>query len=187
MPSHGTAGAGVATGAWVANDGVRRAGVRGEQLAAALLDQWAETSGATVIHDVMVPHQRYTFNVDHVVVIGRTVVLVDAKLWRPGFYWTWNGRSHRGLQAFPFADKRGMGLARKAVAEFIGRRFSVRRPIVAVFPTDRAKKLHLWALTVPGAALVPGTRLVDQLPPHCEEADPQLVKMMLSLVQRGHA
>lgn len=180
MPVYGRAGGGVASGNWVANEGVRRAGVRGEQLAARVLEDWAARTGAAVIHDVLVPHPKFTFNVDHVCIFGTQVLLIDAKLWRPGFFWTFGGHSRRGFESFPYADKQTMALA----VECFGRTLAWAKPrfdlpIVAVFPTDTSKPLRTWALRVPGARVVQGPDLARKLPRHVAAPNGRVVEAFL--------
>lgn len=181
MPVFGQAGAGVQAGGWVANEGVRQAGARGEKLAAAQLDRWAEHSGGTVVHDVLVPHPKLTFNVDHVAIFGRTVVLIDSKFWKPGFYWTWHGVTRRGLERFPAADKATMLLA----AGIFGRILNgakVATPLVAVFSSNTAAAQRLWALRIQGARPIHGDRLSRVLPARCAAADERIVRQVTRLM-----
>ncbi len=62
-------------------------GAAGERRTAALLDRVAAAeNGPTVLHDLRIPGARA--NLDHVVVSGADVWLLDTKVWRPGFYMT---------------------------------------------------------------------------------------------------
>lgn len=182
---YGTAGAGVATGSWVANAGVARAGQRGEKLTARILDQLARDTDATVLHDLRIPLPRITANIDHAVVSGRTVWLIDSKMWSPGFLWTFAGRTRRGWRAFPSADKQTMRMARDAVSRYLrGSRAQIRKPIVAVWSTN-GKPLHLWALRVPAAIAVNATDLPRHLSGLGAPGDPQIVHQLGRLLVLG--
>lgn len=70
-----------------------------------------------ILHDLHIPvdrrgrPERGTGQIDHIVVAGRRVVVIDSKRWAPGRIWTWGGKTRRGLRRFPVADKRTVGLA----------------------------------------------------------------------------
>ena len=98
----GIPGGGLVDASWAANEEVAEIGRRGELLTAAVLDRLARPDGPTVLHDLLLPAASgVRVNVDHVVVSGRRVVLVDSKCWQPGRYWTALGRTRRGLKPRP--------------------------------------------------------------------------------------
>lgn len=102
--SFGTAGAALTWGI----DGIRlaphiQAGLQGEQLVGFGLDEWvAGRSNAAVVHSVRRPDSD-TSDTDHVLVVGRAVILVDAKRWKPRRKYSVNGKGNvvRGKTAFP--------------------------------------------------------------------------------------
>jgi hypothetical protein len=47
-----------------------------------------------VIHDVMLPSDRYTANIDHIVIAGKTVMIIDSKVWSSGLYVTFKGKTY---------------------------------------------------------------------------------------------
>ena len=47
-----------------------------------------------VIHDVMLPSSKYTANIDHIVVAGRQVLIIDSKVWSSGVYATIRGKTY---------------------------------------------------------------------------------------------
>lgn len=180
--TYGTAGVGVSTGRWVQNRGVARAGARGERLTARELDKLVACSNVTVLHDLKVPMPNITANIDHVVVSGRTVWLIDSKMWKPGFLWTIAGQTRRGMQPFPSADKQTMLMARRSIERFLsGTDAHVRTPIVAVWSTS-STQAWLWALRVPGAHAVHGHRLLSRLPRDGQPADPAIVAQLQRLM-----
>jgi len=86
----GRPGSGLESAGWAVNGEVARIGRTGEVRTAALLDSLAaRPGGPAVLHDLRIPGG--SANVDHVVVTGSRVHVVDAKVWAPGVYWTWSG------------------------------------------------------------------------------------------------
>lgn len=180
--TYGTAGVGVATGQWVQNRGVARAGAQGERLTARELAKLVERSNVTVLHDLKMPVPNITANIDHVVVSGRTVWLIDSKMWKPGFLWTVGGHTRRGKDLFPSADKQTMVMARTGIERFLtGTDAHVRTPLVAIWSTNRDLP-WLWALRIPGARAVHGHRLLLHLPGDGQPADPAIVAQLQRLM-----
>ena len=72
-------------------------------------------------HDLWVPGGRgkngETANMDHVVVTAKSVLVIDAKVWQPNFYWTLGGTSRRGFKKIPWADKSSIGMSVDRLAE----------------------------------------------------------------------
>ncbi|SMX66782.1 nuclease-related domain-containing protein [Brevibacterium aurantiacum] len=91
---------------WAANAEVAEQGRRGELATGAILDEIASRKpGPTVIHDVML-HARA--NIDHILISGTHVWLIDAKVYAPGNLWTLGGQTRRGRSQFPYPDKETM-------------------------------------------------------------------------------
>jgi hypothetical protein len=161
---------------------VARVGRDGELRTARVLDEVAlSPGGPTVLHDLTVPGSRA--NVDHAVVAGRRVLLVDSKSWRPGWYWSVGGRAFRGTSRFAFAEKRTNLMAVDkitALAARTGVRVEVVTPWTVVWPSSARGGLHLWALRLPGARMVPGGRLRIGSSWR-RPADPAVVDLLASL------
>lgn len=157
---YGTAG-GSLTGSpsWVSDAGAARNGAAGERRTAAVLARVAAQTGVTVLHDLNVPAKGYTANIDHVVVSGRKVLVVDSKQWRPGFYWTAGGRTRRGVEAFLPADKQTMGMIFDRLGRYLGGQASLAVPLVVVWPSRADGDVSVWAARMRGARLVPAGRL----------------------------
>lgn len=127
-----------------------KVGGAGEVRTARLLAQLAaRENGPTVIHDVRIPIPGFTANIDHVVISGRDVTLLDTKVWRAGFYWTLGGHTRRGLELAPHADKRTLqtgvsGIGRMLHGMGVAARF--RRSVLVVWPGKggAAPKLALY-------------------------------------------
>jgi len=166
----GTAGGGLGDASgWAANENVARMGQAGEVRMAAILDPLARPGGATVLHDLRIPIPGFTANIDHVVVSGRTVLLIDSKMWKPGFYWTVGGKTRRGWRRFAVTSRSGkpaypaetktMSMAYDTITRYLhGRGINARiaRPLVVVFSSSQRARLDVWMLKFPGARAMTG-------------------------------
>ena len=184
----GIPGGGLVDASWAANEEVAEIGRRGELLTAALLDRLARPAGPTVLHDLLLPTAAgVRVNVDHVVVSGRRVLLVDSKCWQPGRYWTALGRTRRGLTRVSHADKRGgVAAVRDLERHLRGCRARVVGPLYVVWPSAKATADRLsvrWYRPAAGRAMTgrqfarKAARLVGDAP-----ADPRIVWALLPLV-----
>lgn len=161
----GTAGYGVSRQAsWqqAGRAGVE-AGLVGEVLTAKVLDQLClRPGGPTVIHDVRIPLKGISANIDHVLVAGARIMLIDSKCWRPGIYWTLGGQTRRGMQRFLPAEKRTMQMARQGMEGMLrsaGARFELVTPLLVVWPSNHSEQFRPVHLQVPGARTIPGPAL----------------------------
>lgn len=186
----GTAGASLkgAGDSWAANADVARVGRGGELRTGELLNALAaELGGPTVFHDLQVPGSKA--NLDHVVVSGRHVTVVDTKVWKPGTYWSMFGRTRRGRERFPYGDPDKVSLA--WMAERLGPalpgKAQVRRPVLLVWASNDRGAVNSRLLRAPGTVVTsPATdrglsvaklgRLVG-----AKSADPAIVQAMLHL------
>lgn len=159
----GRAGGGleVANAGWAANAEVARVGRKGELATGALLDVIARRPGGpSVLHDVTIPHSRA--NVDHVVVSGSRVILIDSKVWRPAFYWTIAGHTFRGAERFSFADRDSMSFALERIGALLTRQglaHQMAKPRLVVWPSSDKSAMHLWAYRKPGMRVASGASL----------------------------
>jgi len=143
----GTPGGSLEGATWAHSDAAARTGARGEERTAALLDALArKPGGPTVLHDLEIRQGRAVYNIDHVVVSGKNVYLIDAKVWKPGRYLTWRGKTFgpkrpvdysnpngRQTRRAAHADKKTMGLAR---AHIEGLGVKVSGSVLAVWPSS---------------------------------------------------
>lgn len=162
---YGRPGGSLENASWLkASDrGAAKVGASGEQRTADLLDRYAAESDVTVLHDLRVPSSKYKANIDHVVVSGNRVFVIDSKVWKPGRYWTdpW-GRTFRGFERFEPAEKQTMVVIDKTL-EAMFRNADVQaqlvEPLLFVWPSSTRKKMSTWMLRVPGARVVAGTKI----------------------------
>ncbi|OZB89730.1 MAG: hypothetical protein B7X41_01245, partial [Microbacterium sp. 14-71-5] len=144
-------------------EGRARAGSVGEQKVAGILRTALRHSPATLLHDLRIPDARGA-NIDHAVISGRTVTLVDAKNWVGGTYWTLGGRTRRGLTATPHVDKRTLPLAvAKLDRLFLSRGVTVKftMPLIAVISSNGVPLRFMFA-RAQEARLIPAERLAHQ-------------------------
>ena len=171
---------------WATNAGTLQAGFRGEARTEALLNELARDTEATVLHDVRIPIPGWSINIDHIVIAGQVVLLIDSKAWKPGFLWTWGSRTRRGTELFPACDKRTVQMAAEAFQRYLsmtGARFA--QPVVVVWSSRHNGKVSTWAAKFPGARLIGGQQLprtVRRSVPVKKQADPDVVSRLLTLV-----
>lgn len=184
----GTAGDGMdGDTSWAANADVVRVGRDGEQRTGRLLDAFARKHpGVAILHNLQPPHPRVRINIDHVVVTGRTVHVVDSKVWRRGFYWTFGSRSFCGIRRDRHAEKRTVQIATESIERLLtaqGIRGRVREGLVVVWPGKGSKASRFWALRVPGAKAVPAHRFARSLRRRfgTTPAEPQIVSALAAL------
>lgn len=158
----GTAGYGLSGDtSWAANDAVARVGLSGEIRTAEILNKLArERGGPTVMHDLTFPGTRA--NIDHLVISGDRVLIIDSKVWKPGVYWTLGGQSRRGTERVRHLEKDSI---EKATARLKARltkakiKHVVVTPIVVVWPSRRGGVVRTSMLRVPGAKVIAADKL----------------------------
>lgn len=198
----GVAGGGLDhSSSWAANESVAKIGQAGELRTANLLDSAVTCrGGATVLHDLTIPGSRA--NIDHVVVSGRTVWVIDTKVWKPGVYWRLGERAYRGTTRFEPAEKKTTSLAVTRLRTYLERRgiaAAFATPIVVVWPSSNRERLSLALLRRVGDSPVVGgtgfrwairsmTSTRRLLFRRRRTADPALVAVLSELlVTGGHA
>lgn len=148
----GKAGTGLQDASWAVNADVARIGAAGEAKTQALLDVFGKQAG--VFHDLRVPIPGFKANMDHVIVSGRKVLIIDTKVWQPGFHWTWAGANRRGLKRVSHTEK-DQAWVTKAMTKYLdGTGANVWDVRIAVWPS-RPGKVGTAFLKVPGAVVLP--------------------------------
>lgn len=183
----GKAGTGLEDAKWAKNENVARIGQAGEFRSAHILNtKVAAPGGATVLHDLMIPDKRYTANIDHAVVVGRRVYLIDTKVWKPGFLWTLGSKTYRGTQRFEAAETRTMSLAIRSIEAYLlskSVKVDAVIPVVVVWPS-RDGKVSTWAMKFPGAQVMSGFKFERKARKMAgrKPADPTLVNALAELL-----
>lgn len=186
MTSIGRAGGSLAGADFAVNAETARVGQRGEVLTAKVLDLQAAELGFTVLHDLRIPGSKA--NVDHIVVAGRRVWVIDSKMWKPGFYCTLFGRTFRrsadGVERAAHCDKRGLPLGHARIAELLtplGAR--MQRPLMVIHPSRHGDQVTLWAYR---PASDPGAKVraihPSKLRFPAKSADPRIVSALAHLI-----
>ncbi|WP_185204278.1 nuclease-related domain-containing protein [Glaciihabitans sp. INWT7] len=192
----GTPGGSLAGATFTANEAVGRIGAKGERRTAEILNQLAHAPGGpSILHDLSIPIKGVNANVDHVVVSGRTVTIIDTKVWAGAFYWTLAGRTYRGWKRFATtgkagvsypAEKRTLPMARDSYAKYLGTPVADVKISLIVWPSSKTPlNLTLFAgagnpKTVDGTKLTVGRagRLYGRRP-----ADANLLSALAKLTK----
>ena len=185
MPSIGTP-AGSLVNAGFTDPALSAQGAAGERATAEILDRCC-LNGATVLHDLNIPGS--WANIDHLVVAGQRLWLIDSKRWKPGFYWrVGTGPARRGMELFTPADKTTMVMARDRLGRWLTERGVTPRwwPATVVVWPSNGSKMTLWALGgMPGAGVVTPARFTSLARERCRRrADPALLAALACLVRR---
>lgn len=128
MSIYGTGGASAAKGGtWAKNEAVSKIGAAGERkVAKALEPYFSAPTSAALFHDLSVPGR--DANIDHLIVSGKDVLLVDTKVWAPGFYFTifsrtfrWGkGKNRPRFKRLKHADKKTYLMLRADLEKYLG-------------------------------------------------------------------
>jgi hypothetical protein len=159
----GCAGGSLVGATWAANAGVAKVGRAAELKTALALERLAaRPGGPTVLHDLAIPIPNISANIDHVVVSGRRVLIIDSKGWRPARYWSLGGMAFRGWHRFRHASGATPRMAVDGLERYLrgrGVRARVVTPVVAVWPSSGRGQLSVALLGMSGCRVVRGDRL----------------------------
>lgn len=183
----GTAGGGLTNASWAANETVARLGQKGEVRTAELLDELAVEYPVAVLHDVRIPIPGFTANIDHVVVAGHRVLLIDSKVWKPGRYWTIGGRTRRGWSTFEHAATKTPGMAHDTIGRFLtqrGAQHQMLTPLVAIWPSSSKGSVSTQLLRMDRCRPVSAARIASLSRKLAGKAaaDPAIVAALSDLV-----
>jgi hypothetical protein len=159
----------------------------GEKQTAQVLDAYCNRDGPTVLHDLVLPMRNITANIDHIVIAGREVTILDTKSWRPGRLWTFRGTTRRGWEKFPPGDKRTLQMANESISALLtqaGVRFKMCQPLMVIWPSNQSKRMSTMWYSPIGATAIRGDALArhvgGQFRPRL--ADPDIVNALIPLV-----
>lgn len=169
--------------AWAKNDAVIKHGAVGEMKTAALLN--ALPDGFVVFHDLRLPMKNISANIDHAVLYGKHLILIDSKAWAGGFYWSFRGKNFRGLKHVDHISKKTMQMGETSFSALL-HGVAVHRPVVAVWPSSTMNAPALLNPYVPRAVVLHGDRLahhiVSTLPRKAGAPDPVVVNQLKKLL-----
>lgn len=158
---YGTAGGGLTNATWAANNVVAAIGQRAEQRTADLLKPFGKQTA--IIHDVRVPIPGFTSNIDHIVVSGKTVYLIDTKAWKAGVYWSLAGTNMTGLRKAAPSVSKSPDYAVRAFQQHLGPEVTVRPVVLGVWPSKRGGKVTLLNPAVYNCKVIPAPKLISHL------------------------
>lgn len=180
--SYGRAATGLTNDAsFAANAGAAKAGAEGEVKTAAILDGFSLK--AAILHDLRVPIPGFKANIDHVVVSGKRVLIIDTKVWKPGFYWTLFGKNRRGTERVPHTEKDLGYIQQSLITHLRGTGAVVSTPHLAIWSSRKNSTPSFWLLRVPGARLLNGEALLGFVKGFIgrEAADPVITRKLMEL------
>jgi hypothetical protein len=163
-------------------------GARAEiRTALELLDPLCRNGGPTVLHDLRLSSTNRSggtrdANIDHILISGNTVYIIDTKTWQPGFYWTLGGTTRRGLKKVPHLDKKTMEWANNFVTKILrdkGVKYHIAGSFLFVWPSSGSVNLHFY--NARGARAVPAHRAKHALR-RLKPANQQIIAALYPLV-----
>ncbi|HEX9088350.1 MAG TPA: nuclease-related domain-containing protein [Arthrobacter sp.] len=141
------------------NEAVAKIGAQGEERTAMTLNGFGLK--AAVLHDLRVPIPGFKSNIDHIIVSGKRVLVLDTKVWKPGFYWTLAGKNRRGTERIKHTEKDVAYLQAALITYLRGTGATITLPHLVIWPSSTHAKISFWLLRVPGASrLLHGTALL---------------------------
>jgi len=174
--------------------GTASVGAKGEVLTARLLEAtFAGDPDVAIFHDLRIPArpgEDMRANVDHVVLKGNRLLILDTKQWKPGFYWGLK-RCYRGFRRFKPGDARTVPMAVDRYQEALqGTRVTVRGHLI-IWPSTPTGRIDTWAWAGPPGVLIhvlnPGKdryvkqRLVNLVDRGAARPNPEAMKLLKSM------
>lgn len=183
---YGRAATGLQDTSWAVNEAVAKMGAKGERKSEEILNRFGET--AAVMHDLRLPIPGFKSNIDHVIVSGKRVLILDSKMWKPGFYWTLSGTNRRGLEKVPHTAKDQGYIQRAIISHLAGTGAEAGVPKLAVWSSREGQKVSLWLLRVPGANVISGAALARTVSKFIgrKPADERIVERLATLLVQPH-
>lgn len=161
---YGTAGVSLDAGAdvWARNASTVATGKRGEKRTERLLNRLADelsASSIAVLHDLASPARKLGVNVDHALVVGSWVTLIDSKVWLPGTYWSLGSRAFRGTTRVEHVERTSLSTAQRTFARSVnGAGGTLTDPVTLVWSSGDAP-VRLAALRGNGSRVLNAHRI----------------------------
>lgn len=163
---HGTPG-GVAGATGKFSQGAIAAGVKGEESTASLLRLLLKIPGSSVFHGLKFPGSE-TADVDHAVSHGKTVYLIDSKMFRAGTY-EWDTQEEKIVSPGNVTRKNYMDVVAEGYRKMLPHQTEVV-PIVIIHGSNVTIGNNRWSsqgvglFTAEEAMEFMGTRMCDNMP-----------------------
>lgn len=163
---------------------------KAERDSAGRLDALATRQGFTVLNDLHVPIPGNNANIDHIVVAGRTVLVLDTKCWKPGVYWSLAGRTRRGWVRVAHVDKNNSRMELDSLRRYLTEHLGagsfdlVNRVTILVWPSGRKGKLRLINPATPASHVTHAEKALARLGGRRwrKNADPAIVAALTRLL-----
>jgi len=180
----GTPGINIEGAIWAVSGRASEIGAAAERRTGAALNRLAQTTGATVLHGLVFGRGKTSFDVDHAVVTGTDVYLVDSKCWRPGAYYNLGSRVYRGfLNRFQYAEVRTHDAAVERLAKH---GILVAGSVMAVWPSREDGRVTMLRVRNPSAKVMSGDRAMAWLARRIDKpADVATVDVLASFVPKA--
>lgn len=161
-----------------------------QQTADNILNPLCSSGGPTVLHDLRLrsankSKNNYEANIDHILISGNTVVIIDTKTWKPGFYWTLRGTTRRGFTKAPHLDKETMAWAYSHIGALLRQRgisHKLTKPILIIWPSSTSKSMRLGFYRPKGASPVLASRAKGTLKKYRQSANQDIVAALYPLI-----
>lgn len=171
-----------------------KVGQRGERRSEELLARVA-ANGATIAHDLRIPIPGFKANIDHAIISGRTVTLIDTKVWRSGIYWTLGGKTRRGLTSAEYCDKKTLPTGVDAISRHFDRMgvkdVTFRQSVLLVWTPGGDTEPNFLFYRPQGARVIsagatPGAATARRIARHAgtNPAHPQVVDAISTILYR---
>ncbi|MCZ4326725.1 nuclease-related domain-containing protein [Brachybacterium paraconglomeratum] len=193
----GVAGSGLVNADWAASKNIAKMGRRGEVSTATVLNSAARSAGGpTVLHHVQ--PDGAVADVDHILVAGRSVYLLDSKVWKPALYWTRGGRHRRSVSllahepAAHLPTPEDLARSRARVSRVLEAASiddaDVIGPVIVVWPSSEKRLISTSLLHLgDGVTVVPGRSLERAVHRMSRQgsADQRIVRALAEQLQAG--
>lgn len=92
----GVGGSGLVDADWAASKFVAKLGRQGEVRTAQILNDVARRPGGPTVFHHLTPDGS-TADIDHILIAGNDLHMIDSKVWKPAAYWTFRGTHRRSF------------------------------------------------------------------------------------------
>lgn len=172
--------------------GTAEAGARGEHLSATMLRDYADD--CLIVHSLRLP-VKMNADIDHLIVAGDSLLAIDSKLWKPGYYHGWFGAPRRGLSTEAHLDVNASARAVSALESMLTADGLAPRTsrLVAVHPAKQKQKTTIsTSLRWHTPPIVAASKLRIRIEDFLEQSghhgpDPKLAAAIKRIHQKGRS
>jgi hypothetical protein len=170
---YGKAGGSLSDNTWTHGSPIAKIGQKGERKLAEIINRYARQTNIAVLHDLRLPSDKYTANIDHVIVDGNKVRVLDSKVWQNGIYFTAFKKCYRITdkaffpKRFPSGEKHTMGLIVDTLNRYLSTRahkYKIVKPCLVVMPSNPQSAPSNFRFYSPESAQVADIRRFESRP-----------------------